>query len=96
MPTCPPPKRPVVGSETPPPQSLHSSGAPFLPPGEAQTVCSLRASLPPTQRFSAKACGGGESPPPTSIGLPRALAFLFIFLLYRFFPCVKGDLPLTL
>lgn len=26
---------------------------------------------------------------------PYALAFLFIFLMYCLFPCVKGDLPLT-
>ena len=78
MPPCPPPKRPVVGSETPY-HCVHPE-PPSCPPGEAQCVCSLSASLPLAQRFSAKACGGGGSPPPTSIRLPSALAFLFIFL----------------
>ena len=35
-------------------------------------------------------------PSPTSVRLPSALAFLFIFPVQCFFPCVKGDLPLTL
>lgn len=37
----------------------------------------------------------GESPPCLRVS-PMPLAFLFIFLMYCLFPCIKGDLPLTL
>lgn len=68
---------------------------PFCPWG-AYFGCSLRAPLPPAQRFSAKACGGGGKPSPCLRVSPMPLAFLFIFLMYCLFPCIKGDLPLTL
>lgn len=59
-------------------------------------MCSPRAPLPPAQQLSAKACGGGESLSLLTSVSPGLLAFLFIFPMYCFFPCVKGDRPLTL
>lgn len=69
--------------------------SPLPAPREAYYGCSLKAPLPPAQRFSAKACGGGGKPSPCLHVSPMPLAFLFIFLMCCLFPCIKGD-PLTL
>lgn len=70
--------------------------SPLLPPGEhVMDAASEHPCLQP-QRFSAKAYGGGGEPFLSLLTcFPYALAFLFIFLIYCLFPCVKGDLPLT-
>lgn len=68
---------------------------PFSAPGEhILDAASEHPCLQPSDSLP-KLVEEGESPPCLRVS-PMPLAFLFIFLMYCLFPCIKGDLPLTL